>query len=317
MGATGSKPDQEVVDGGADATFFAHRDSPVQFSESLINHLSSQSLPTSAVPSSRQDALDSHIQARIATELSKLRQQEAQVRDEIERALEKENLDREMGAASAQEGGKALSHSTSLIKDLEELEKRTASLKKQREETDEWRRVDDGKNELEKCFAGNMTTPLNCRTQAEKFQAAVAAVEKVSLARVLPPPSTCGLLTAFASRAGFRPICLSKTQYRAMDSEKRGCTTPVWRRESRSALLRSTGRVPSATALPSLSFPARLSPSPPSAAAWPAYFCLGAPGLHNVWPSSRQPVQCAARGGSLDRTLPAFSPSATSPSVSM
>ncbi|CEQ41869.1 SPOSA6832_03640, partial [Sporobolomyces salmonicolor] len=162
MGATGSKPDQEVVDGGADATFFAHRDSPVQFSESLINHLSSQSLPTSAVPSSRQDALDSHIQARIATELSKLRQQEAQVRDEIERALEKENLDREMGAASAQEGGKALSHSTSLIKDLEELEKRTASLKKQREETDEWRRVDDGKNELEKCFACVAPLSLGC-----------------------------------------------------------------------------------------------------------------------------------------------------------
>ncbi|GAA5881929.1 hypothetical protein JCM1840_005417 [Sporobolomyces johnsonii] len=178
MGATGSKPDHEVLDGGADATFFANRDSPVQFSESLINHLSSQSLPTSAVPSSRQDALDSHIQARIATELSKLRQQEAQVRDEIERALEKENLDREMGAAANQDGGKALSHSTTLLKDLEELEKRTASLKKQREETDEWRRVDEGKKDLEKCFAGNMTTPLNCRTQAEKFQAAVAAVEK-------------------------------------------------------------------------------------------------------------------------------------------
>ena len=180
-----------------------------QFSESLINHLSSQSLPSSSVPASRQQALDAHIQQRIAAELQQLRQQEQQVRQEIERALERENLDRERGAAAtAGEEGKsaALSHSASLLKDLEQLEKRASGLKKERAETAEWKAVDVGKEALERCFRcapfpgfvssvrdyseieiarslcrDNRQTPLNCRAEAEKFKAAVAGVEKASL----------------------------------------------------------------------------------------------------------------------------------------
>jgi altered-inheritance-of-mitochondria protein 13 len=85
---------------------------------------------------------------------------------------------------------------------LEELEKRSAGLKKQREETSEWKSVDIGKEALIKCFRfvlfpcpcrlffirtnhciyrDNKTTPLNCREQAEKFKEAVAGVEKVRL----------------------------------------------------------------------------------------------------------------------------------------
>lgn len=129
-----------------------------QFPESLINHLSSQSLPSSSVPASRQQALDAHIQQRIAAELQQLRQQEHQVRQEIERALERENLDRERGASASsapgQEEGKTapLSHSASLLKDLEQLEKRASGLKKERAETAEWKAVDVGKEALERCF---------------------------------------------------------------------------------------------------------------------------------------------------------------------
>ncbi|GAA5858474.1 hypothetical protein JCM8547_007323 [Rhodosporidiobolus lusitaniae] len=172
MGAQGSKPDQEVSPG--DAQFFATRDNPVQFSENLISHLQNQSLPSSAVPSSRQEALDAHIQQRIASELARLREQEHQVRDEIERALEKENLDRERGAAAE----KGLSHSSSLMKDLEDLEKRSAKLVKQRQETPEWRGVELNKEALVQCFKNNKTTPLDCREQAEKFKEAVAGVER-------------------------------------------------------------------------------------------------------------------------------------------
>ncbi|KWU43604.1 hypothetical protein RHOSPDRAFT_34919 [Rhodotorula sp. JG-1b] len=182
MGAQGSKPDHEASPTGDDHTFFANRESP--FSESLINHLSSQSLPSSSVPASRQQALDAHIQQRIAAELQQLRQQEQQVRQEIERALERENLDRERGAAAtAGEEGKsaALSHSASLLKDLEQLEKRASGLKKERAETAEWKAVDVGKEALERCFRDNRQTPLNCRAEAEKFKAAVAGVEKASL----------------------------------------------------------------------------------------------------------------------------------------
>ncbi|BGP14412.1 hypothetical protein JCM10213_004536 [Rhodosporidiobolus nylandii] len=171
MGSSASRPDQEVTPG--DSTFFADRGN-VQFSDTLINQLSQQSLPSSAVPSSRQEALDAHIQQRIASELSRLRGQEAQVRDEIERALEKENLDRERGA----EAEKGLSHSASLLKDLEQLEKRSAGLRKEREETAEWKSVDEQKKALVQCFKNNKDTPLNCRAEAEKFKLAVADVEK-------------------------------------------------------------------------------------------------------------------------------------------
>ncbi|GAA5821208.1 hypothetical protein JCM11251_004513 [Rhodosporidiobolus azoricus] len=179
MGAQGSKPDQEVAPG--DATFFADR-SNVAFSDSLINQLSSgSSLPSSAVPASRQEALDAHIQQRLASELAHLRSQEQQVREEIERALEKENLDRERGAAK--EGAeKGLSHSASLFKDLEELEKRSAGLRRQREETAEWKAVDLNKEALVQCFRKNKETPLNCRAEAEKFNKAVAGIEQAFFA---------------------------------------------------------------------------------------------------------------------------------------
>lgn len=174
--------------------------------------MSSQSTPSSTVPASRQQALDAHIQQRIASELQQLRQQEQQVREEIERALEKENLDRERGSSSSNGGDEAsadkpaLSHSASLLQDLEQLEKRASGLKKERAETNEWKAVDSGKEALERCFRSvsspriwscalfrirvltvavcasseNQQRPLDCRAEAEKFKAAVAAVEKVS-----------------------------------------------------------------------------------------------------------------------------------------
>ncbi|BGP38450.1 hypothetical protein JCM10449v2_002382 [Rhodotorula kratochvilovae] len=176
MGAQGSKPDHEASPDLHDQSFFASRSQP--FSESLINHLQSQSTPSSAVPASRQQALDQHIQQRLASELHRLRQEEHAVRDEIERALEKENLDRERGADQGEgQGGKALPHSASLIKDLEDLEKRALALRKERAETDDWKRVDVGKEQLVKCFRDNKTTPLNCREQAEAFKQAVAGIE--------------------------------------------------------------------------------------------------------------------------------------------
>ncbi|GAA5892954.1 hypothetical protein JCM8208_004134 [Rhodotorula glutinis] len=179
MGAQGSKPDHEATPDNADQSFFAARSQPVNFSESLINHLQSQSTPTSAVPASRQQALDSHIQQRLAHELDRLRQDEQHVRSEIERALEKENLDRERGATQGEgEGeGKALPHSASLLHDLGELEKRAQAVRRERAQTDEWRRVDLDKDELAKCFRDNKETPLECRDKVEAFKRAVAGVE--------------------------------------------------------------------------------------------------------------------------------------------
>ncbi|GAA6063725.1 hypothetical protein JCM10212_001626 [Sporobolomyces blumeae] len=196
MGSGASRPEQEIQPGGADQTFFANRDSPVQFGESLINHLSSSSKSnetndpqSTAVPPSRQQALDSLIQQRIHSELEQLRKQEQQVREEIERALEKENLDRERGQRANDDGqGKsaaaALSHSASLLEDLKRLEERSKGLKKERNETPEWKQVEIEKQHLVQCFSENSKTPLECRSQAEKFKEAVAGLEKAFVASV-------------------------------------------------------------------------------------------------------------------------------------
>ncbi|KAL8286448.1 hypothetical protein RQP46_004465 [Phenoliferia psychrophenolica] len=180
-GSSSSGPDVEVDQG--EISFFAQRDSPVQFGEGLISHLSSNSLPSSssnsaAAPSAaRSDALDQHVQSRITAELTRLHEQEASVKDEIERALEKENLDREAGADDGQPG---VSHSATLMKDLEELETRTVALRQdilRNKESAVWGAVDTGRKSLEECFLGHKESPLECRDKAQAFLDAVAGVE--------------------------------------------------------------------------------------------------------------------------------------------
>jgi hypothetical protein len=61
-------------------------------------------------------------------------------------------LDREKGKSEQSNDGKVLSHSASLFEDLKQLEQRTAGVKKQQQETPEWKKVEEGKKALEKCF---------------------------------------------------------------------------------------------------------------------------------------------------------------------
>ncbi|KAM0788439.1 hypothetical protein ACM66B_001574 [Microbotryomycetes sp. NB124-2] len=183
MGASGSKAD--VEQSGDETTFFAQQSSPVQFSDTLINHLQSSSGPSpdGSVPSSRQQTLDQHIQSRIQSELKRLREQEAQVRQEIERALEKENLDREKGGDAVA----SLSHSASLLKDLEELEARTVKLRQESSkqlESEPWKAVDGGRQSLVECLRNNKQTPLDCQVQVQKFKGAVAGVERAFVANI-------------------------------------------------------------------------------------------------------------------------------------
>lgn len=79
--------------------------------------------------SERQSTIDAQIRSRIQAELTHLRQEEEEVRQEIERALEKENLDRERAMAGeeseAADGDAAAAggvrSSAALMGDLEEL----------------------------------------------------------------------------------------------------------------------------------------------------------------------------------------------------
>jgi altered-inheritance-of-mitochondria protein 13 len=74
----------------------------------------------------RQSILDAHIKARIRDELEHLKGEEEHVRQEIERALQRENLDREKSMAGEASDGDGASvgdvkNSAALLGDLEEV----------------------------------------------------------------------------------------------------------------------------------------------------------------------------------------------------
>lgn len=76
------------------------------------------------------------------------------MRQEIEVALEKENLDREQGAGG-EEGEGGVSHSVSLMRDLEELEKRTNQAREDSRKDmsgETWSHVNAAKKSLGDCL---------------------------------------------------------------------------------------------------------------------------------------------------------------------
>lgn len=91
------------------ATFTAP---PQQLNRTIVNRLEEHTPLTTTqkeqdVSLPRQQHLDSSIQDKIRQELSRLRKQEADVRQQIEQALEKENLDRASQSASKGAKGKS------------------------------------------------------------------------------------------------------------------------------------------------------------------------------------------------------------------
>ncbi|KAF8633758.1 hypothetical protein AX17_004412 [Amanita inopinata Kibby_2008] len=70
----------------------------ISFSEDVVNQLADH-LSSDATPE-RQSNVDTHIRSRIHAEMEHLRREEEHVRQQIESALEKENLDRERAMAT-------------------------------------------------------------------------------------------------------------------------------------------------------------------------------------------------------------------------
>ena len=83
----------------------------LKFSPDVVNHLSDQ-LASHETSAERQTTLDAHIRSRIQSDLRRLRDEEESVRQQIEAALEKENLEKEKSMTKS---------STSLMGDLEEI----------------------------------------------------------------------------------------------------------------------------------------------------------------------------------------------------
>ena len=114
----------------------------LQVSGELANQLSADSLSPD-VPPARQSFLDSGVRARIPEEVAKLKEEEEDVRRQIELALERENLDRERsmagGASAASEGEDTIGEvksSATLLGDLEEIRQRVEKYQARQELVD-------------------------------------------------------------------------------------------------------------------------------------------------------------------------------------
>ncbi|KAH0830462.1 P-loop containing nucleoside triphosphate hydrolase protein [Lanmaoa asiatica] len=115
MGASQSKPDTHPK--------VFHPEPPIEISPDVVNTLSARLVSEETMPE-RQFAIDSHIRERIQRELTALRTEEETVQLEIHRALEKENLDREMSMVEDGSTHGGLKAGVALIGDLEEIKEK-------------------------------------------------------------------------------------------------------------------------------------------------------------------------------------------------
>ncbi|KAF7984084.1 hypothetical protein HWV62_17652 [Athelia sp. TMB] len=175
MGASQSRsePDEKVF----------YNETPIQFGEGVVNHLSDHLASPETTPD-RQTTLDAHIRARIQADLQHLQEQEAIVRQEIEVALEKENLEKEKsmaGEASGEEGEEGTSgtvkSSNALMGDLEEIRSKVDRYHS-RHELQGIQAVKEKGEAVASCYRVNPTTTLDCWREVAAFKASVAQAEQ-------------------------------------------------------------------------------------------------------------------------------------------
>jgi len=99
---------------------FCHR----QFSQEVIDHLQERPGESAGPSLERQSSLDTHIRARINAELVRLREEEKVVREQIEAALEKENLSKQRTGTSGDEVEGGVDSTSSVQGALDEVQKK-------------------------------------------------------------------------------------------------------------------------------------------------------------------------------------------------
>ncbi|KAF7295228.1 hypothetical protein MIND_01061700 [Mycena indigotica] len=147
---------------------------PVEFDQNLLNALADNALSPNPSPA-RQNSLDAQIQARIQAELEQLRAEEKKVREQIEAALEKENLDRERALANDPD---SVASSASLLVDLDEVRAKVDRFHA-RKDLAQYPIVQEARDKLVACYKNNTTTPLDCWQQVSLFKTSVSQLEQV------------------------------------------------------------------------------------------------------------------------------------------
>ncbi|PWZ02204.1 hypothetical protein BCV70DRAFT_198481 [Testicularia cyperi] len=175
MGAAASKQEPAKTAPAEDKQ--AHH---LQFGRSLLNQLDKTSLDKVEGPDSqRQATLDTTIQAKIKSELDRLRKEEADVRAEIEAAIEKENVAKEDKYQSQSEG----KNSNVLKQELENLRSKIDKYNKQRDVAS-YPGVKEAQEALVQCFRTQPERTLDCHKEAQDFKLAVAKAEKQFIANM-------------------------------------------------------------------------------------------------------------------------------------
>ncbi|KAJ7135048.1 hypothetical protein C8R43DRAFT_894616, partial [Mycena crocata] len=146
----------------------------IQFSQDLVDSLADNAASSTPTPA-RQNSIDAQIRARIQAELKQLRAEEQSVRDQIQAALEKENLDRERAMAGDPDSVKT---SAALLADLDQVREKVDRFHARRD-LSAYPALRDDSDALVACYKNNATTPLDCWQHVEKFKASVAEIEQV------------------------------------------------------------------------------------------------------------------------------------------
>ncbi|KAF5387009.1 hypothetical protein D9615_001752 [Tricholomella constricta] len=155
-------------------------ETPISFSQDVVNQLSDR-LESPETSPERQSTLDALIRSRIQSELEHLKQEEEKMRQQIESALEKENLDRERsGAEDTAEGDDSgrIPSSTELMGDLEEIRNKVDRYQARRD-LSEFPEVKSTGQAVVSCYRAHPSTPLDCWREVSKFKESVAQVEQL------------------------------------------------------------------------------------------------------------------------------------------
>jgi len=145
-----------------------------------VNHLADNASSPSGV-AERQSTLDARVRSRIDTELLRLREEEEQVRKEIEVALEKENIDHELHGstqdpATEEEGSERVSlHSVTLLGDVEEIRQKVDKFHSKHVELD---LAGQAAQDLVQCYRNQPGRALDCWQQVTEFKSSVAKMEQ-------------------------------------------------------------------------------------------------------------------------------------------
>jgi len=167
MGATQSRSEEEKV---------FQSETPISFSPDVVNQLSDR-LESVRTSSERQSTLDELVRSRIRSELETLKQEENKVRQEIEQALEKENLDRERGGDVSGESSQAVPSSIQLLGDLEDISN-VVDKYQARKNLSEFPQIKAAGEAVISCYRTHSSSPLDCWKEVRQFKTSVAQVEQ-------------------------------------------------------------------------------------------------------------------------------------------